>query len=46
MIRKLLRAVRRLWRSSVTGRFVSRDFAEAHPDTTQQETLRDEGDAL
>lgn len=28
------RVKRWLYRSSVTGRFVSRDYAEAHPDTT------------
>jgi hypothetical protein len=46
MILRFFRAVRHLWRSSVTGRFVSRGFAKANPDTTQQETMRDEGDDL
>lgn len=37
-----------LWRSAVTGRFISRKEAEAHPDTTTREKLpmRDEGDLL
>lgn len=44
MIRKLFRW---LWRSAVTGRFVSRAEAEAHPDTTTRERImRDEGDRL
>lgn len=34
MIRKLFRW---LWRSAITGRFVSRDYAKAHPDTTTKE---------
>ncbi len=29
----------RIARSSITGRFVSREYAEAHPETTQVETL-------
>lgn len=37
MIGKLARALKRLWRSSITGRFVSRAFAENNPDTTQEE---------
>jgi hypothetical protein len=43
MIRKLFK---RLWRSAITGRFVSRKYAEGHPETTVSErVLRDEGDA-
>lgn len=41
MIERLIRAFRRTasrWRSSITGRFVSKEFAEANPDTTQKET--------
>lgn len=30
---------RRIWRSSITGRFVSRAYAEQHPDTTQKERI-------
>lgn len=40
MIEQLIRAVRRTvnrWRSSITGRFVTKDYAEANPDTTQKE---------
>jgi hypothetical protein len=37
MITKLLKAVRWLWRSSITGRFVSRKYAEKHGDTTVKE---------
>jgi hypothetical protein len=44
MIRRLFRW---LWRSAVTGRFISRDEAEAHPATSVRErVLRDEGDSL
>lgn len=45
-VKALLRKVRHLWRSSITGRFVSADYAETHSRTTQEETLRDEGDRL
>ena len=30
----ILRRIRRWWRSSITGRFVSRSFAEQNPSTT------------
>ena len=44
MIRRLIRW---LWRSAVTGRFISREEAEAHPDTSVKErVLRDEGDTV
>ncbi len=42
MINRLIRAIRRTvlrWRSSVTGRFVSKAFAEKHPDTTVGEKV-------
>jgi hypothetical protein len=36
-----------LYRSAVTGRFVSKAAAEAHPETTVKERVqRDEGDSL
>ncbi len=41
MIGTIVRAIRRLWRSSITGRFVSRKYAEKHGDTTVEE--RDRG---
>jgi hypothetical protein len=46
MIGRLFRYVRHVWRSSVTGRFVKRDYAEAHPETTEEQriVMRDEGD--
>jgi hypothetical protein len=44
MIRRLIRW---LWRSAVTGRFISRKEAEAHPETsTKERVLRDHGDLL
>jgi hypothetical protein len=44
MIRKLIRAWKR-FRSAVTGRFISRNEALDHPETTVAETvMRDEGD--
>jgi hypothetical protein len=44
MIRCLIRW---LYRSAVSGRFISREEAEAHPESSVREkVLRDEGDAL
>lgn len=43
MLRKLIRW---LWRSAVTGRFISRKEAEAHPESSVRERMRDEGDSL
>jgi hypothetical protein len=40
MLSKLLKHARRIWRSSITGKFVSRDYAEAHPDTTTREKVK------
>ena len=40
---EVIRAARKLWkrfRSAVTGRFVSKDYAEANPETTVSETER------
>lgn len=37
MIRRFGRAIKRFWRSAVTGKFVSKAYAEAHPDTTIEE---------
>jgi hypothetical protein len=43
----MIRLIRWLWRSAVTGRFISRKEAEAHPETsTKERVLRDEGDTL
>lgn len=40
MFKRLWNAVRRyVFRSSITGKFVSEEYAEAHPDTTQKERL-------
>ena len=43
MLGKIGRALKKLvswrYRSSVTGKFVKREFAEAHPDTTQREKI-------
>lgn len=38
MIATLLRKVRKWWRSSITGRFVSRKYADEHGDTTVEES--------
>jgi hypothetical protein len=46
MMLKLIRKARHWWRSSVTGKFVSKVFAKAHPNTTEEESMRDEGDVL
>lgn len=41
MIHKLLKRVfRYIFRDAVTGKFVSKEFAESHPDTTVKERLR------
>ena len=39
MLDRLKSAVRKLWRyrSSITGKWVSKAFADANPDTTQRE---------
>lgn len=40
MLKKLLKALKRfIFRSAQTGRFVSRDYAERHPDVTTREEL-------
>lgn len=40
MLRRLLEAIRRFrYRSSMTGRFVSREYAEKHPDVTEKERM-------
>jgi len=40
MIGRLFRAVKRfIFRSSQTGRFVSRDYAAKHPDVTERERI-------
>lgn len=33
----ILHKIRRWWRSSVTGKFVTKAFAKANPDTTVEE---------
>jgi hypothetical protein len=35
-------ALTKRYRSAITGRFVSREYAEAHPDTTVSETVKKE----
>lgn len=37
MIRKFIRW---LWRSAITGRFISKEEAEAHPETSVKERLK------
>jgi hypothetical protein len=46
MLGKLLKGIRHIWRSSITGRFVSKAYAKKHGDTTVEETMRDHGDIL
>jgi hypothetical protein len=38
------RLIRWLWRSAITGRFISRKEAEAHPESSVRERFRDSGD--
>lgn len=40
MLSNLLKHARRIWRSSITGKFVSKAFAEEHPDTTTKEKVK------
>jgi len=44
----MIRHFKRVWhvfRSAITGRFISREEAEAHPESSVRErVLRDEGD--
>jgi hypothetical protein len=46
----MIRHLKRVWyvfRSAVTGKFISREEAEANPESSVRErVLRDEGDAL
>jgi hypothetical protein len=35
----MIRLIRWLWRSAVTGRFITRSEAKAHPDTSVRERL-------
>lgn len=37
MIRHIKKLARWLWRSAITGKFVSKDYADAHKDTTVRE---------
>ncbi len=37
MIRTLRKLWRRWWRSSKTGRFVTEEYAETNPDTTEEQ---------
>jgi hypothetical protein len=39
MFHHVKKLVRWLWRSSITGRFVSRKYAEKHGDTTVKERV-------
>lgn len=40
ILAKLRERVRRIWRSAITGRFVSKDYAKEHPETTVSEEVR------
>lgn len=40
MAKKLAKKARTIYRSSVTGRFVRKEFADGNPDTTQKETVK------
>jgi hypothetical protein len=41
----MIRFLRWLWRSAITGRFISRKEAEAHPESSVRErAYRDSGD--
>lgn len=41
----MIRFLRWVWRSAVTGKFVSRRYAEEHPqETVRERVMRDEGD--
>ena len=46
----MIRHLKRAWhvfRSAITGRFISRQEAEAHPESSVRErVLRDEGDSI
>lgn len=37
---KIFKAIRRIWRSSITGRFVSKLYAQKHGDTTVEEQVK------
>lgn len=41
LFRSLAKAARFVWRSAITGKFVSRKYAEEHPETTVKERFRD-----
>lgn len=42
MIGKLFKKLRQVWRSNITGRFVSKEYAKAHPDDTTPDTIYQE----
>lgn len=42
MFRNAFARIRRFWRSAITGRFVSKDFAKSNPDTTVSGTIRED----
>jgi hypothetical protein len=40
MIRRLIKKAAYFFRSAITGKFVSREYAEEHPETTVKEKRR------
>lgn len=38
-MKRFFRKVRHLFRSAITGKFVSREYAEAHPESTVEERM-------
>lgn len=39
MIKQIAKLFRWVWRSAITGKFVSRKYAEEHPETTTKERV-------
>jgi hypothetical protein len=39
-MKKLLHHIRRLFRSAISGKFVSREYAAQHPETTVEERVK------
>lgn len=40
LFRSLVKAARYVWRSAITGKFVTKEYAESHPEETVKERLR------
>lgn len=38
-MKRFIRKVRRFFRSAITGKFFTREYAEAHPETTVEERI-------